>query len=143
MVLKKRCIMKRSCSVLKVIISIILIIFLISRVILTSLTLHDFFKIFYKFNGSDQLIRIVAVELLQAVDLLLIAIVFFVLSIGIRLLFKDEDKKIFYSKQTNFSDFDFDLVKKIRLIGLLTVNGQITRIPNYPIHQKQSNNQTI
>jgi len=84
--------MKSLYSALKVIIGIISVLFLISGIILTGLAIYDFFEISHRVQGSDTLVRIVAVGLLQAVDLLLIAIVFFVLSIGIRLLFKDEDK---------------------------------------------------
>jgi uncharacterized membrane protein YqhA len=84
--------MKSLYSVLKVIISVISELFLLSGIIITGLDIYDFFEIFHRVQGSDTLVNVVAVGLLQAVDLLLIAIVFFVLSIGTRLLFKDEDK---------------------------------------------------
>lgn len=84
--------MKSLYNVLKAIIGIISLLFLISGIILLGLALFDFVEIFHRVQGSDSVVRVVAVGLLQAVDLLLIAIVFFVLSIGVRLLFKDEDK---------------------------------------------------
>ncbi len=84
--------MKNLYSVLKVIIGVISVLFLLSGIILTGLAIYDFFEIFHRVQENDTLVNVVAVGLLQAVDLLLIAIVFFVLSIGTRLLFKDEDK---------------------------------------------------
>ncbi len=84
--------MKSLYSTLKVIIGIISVLFMVSGIILTGLAIYESIEIFHRVQGSDSLVKVIAVGLLQAVDLLLIAIVFFVLSIGIRLLFKDEDK---------------------------------------------------
>jgi uncharacterized membrane protein YqhA len=84
--------MKSIYSTLKAIIGIISVLFMVSGIILAGLAIYESIEIFQRVQGSDSLVRVIAVGLLQAVDLLLIAIVFFVLSIGIRLLFKDEDK---------------------------------------------------
>ena len=85
--------MKNMFSVLKVIVSIIAFFVFVSGLVLTALGVYDFVKIF-KYLGSnaeDNAARLMAVALLHAVDFFLVAIVFFVLSLGIILLFYHVD----------------------------------------------------
>jgi len=60
---------------------------------ITLLGLYDFVHVFSYFAEykNDMLIKMIAVGLLQAVDLFLIAIVMFVFSLGLLVLFDDKD----------------------------------------------------
>ena len=79
--------------ILKVLINIIALLVLASGVVLTGLGAYDFFHVFTYFDVSDShnATRLMVIGLLHAVDLFLVAIVFYVLSIGMMVLFLDAD----------------------------------------------------
>ena len=81
--------MKSMFNVLRVIVSIISLFVFASGVVLTGLGVYDFVKIFTHLGSDEEhsAARLMAVDLLHAVDFFLVAIVFFVLSLGMMLLF--------------------------------------------------------
>ena len=65
---------------------------LASGIILTGIGGYEFALVFpHLFSGDPQTGRLLAIDLLHAVDLFLVAIVFFVLSLGILVLFNNPD----------------------------------------------------
>lgn len=87
--------MKHIFNVLQVCIGVIAILVCLAGIILTGVGGYDMVVVFINTIDADQhhLASLIAIGLLSAVDLFLIAIVFFVLAIGIMLLFADPDKE--------------------------------------------------
>ncbi|AEV98211.1 hypothetical protein A4D02_35285 [Niastella koreensis] len=80
--------MKSITGALKFIIAIIAWLVFTSGLVLTCIGIYDFGKVFvYLANGAEHTTRMMAIGLLHAVDIFLVAIVFFVLSIGFFVLF--------------------------------------------------------
>ena len=80
--------MKNLFSLLTILVSVIAIIVFISGVVLTVLGGYDFIHAFtYLGAGEHNVVGMMAVSLLRAVDLFLVAIVFFIFSIGVLALF--------------------------------------------------------
>ena len=82
--------------ILKYLINIIAVLVLISGVVLTVMGGYDLVMVFTHFGTEEghNASRQVIIGLLHAVDLFLIAIVFFVLSIGMMVLFVDPDTSL-------------------------------------------------
>ena len=91
-----RPVMKHIFRVLKVLINIIALLVLASGIVLTILGGYDFVMVFSHFDVSDShsATRLMVIGLLHAVDLFLVAIVFFVLAIGMMVLFVDADGRL-------------------------------------------------
>ncbi|MBN8787331.1 MAG: YqhA family protein [Terrimonas sp.] len=84
--------MKSVFSVLIVIINIIALLIFASGLVMTILGGYDFLMVFSHFSTDQhETAGLMAVDLLNAVDIFLVAIVFFVLSIGIMILFNNPD----------------------------------------------------
>jgi uncharacterized membrane protein YqhA len=86
--------MKPFLFILSFVIRFIALFVFASGVLLTGLGAYDFFHAFSHFNKEAGMVGLFAVGLLQSVDLFLMAVVFFVFSIGILILFNthgDED----------------------------------------------------
>jgi uncharacterized membrane protein YqhA len=79
--------MKPYFHILNFVIRFIAIFVFASGVLLTGLGAYDFFHAFSHFNSPSGMVGLFAVGLLQSVDLFLMAVVFFVFSIGILILF--------------------------------------------------------
>ena len=80
--------MKQITGALKFIIAIIAWLVFISGIVLACIGIYDFAMVFvYLVNSAEHTTRIMAIGLLHAVDIFLVAIVFFVLSIGFFVLF--------------------------------------------------------
>jgi uncharacterized membrane protein YqhA len=86
--------MKNIFSTLRVFIGIIAVLVLAAGIVLTLLGAYDLVKVIADVRSFDteHLAKIMAIGLLSVVDLFLIAIVFFVLALGVMLLFVDPDK---------------------------------------------------
>jgi uncharacterized membrane protein YqhA len=87
--------MKNIFNVLQICIGIIAILVCIAGIVLTGLGGYDMVMVFINVMDADKhhLASLIAIGLLSAIDLFLIAIVFFVLAIGIMLLFADPSKE--------------------------------------------------
>jgi len=79
--------------ILKVLVNIVAVFVLASGVVLTFLGAYNFVMVFFQFRLGEghNAPGGMAIGLLHAVDLFLVAIVFYVLSIGIKVLFADPD----------------------------------------------------
>ena len=86
--------MKNIFSTLKFFIGVIAVLVLAAGIVLTALGAFDLVKVIVDIRLADteHLGKIIAIGLLSVVDLFLIAIVFFVLALGVMLLFMDPDK---------------------------------------------------
>ena len=86
--------MKRIFDTLRFCIGVIAVLVLFAGIILTILGGYDLVMVFAKAAEADKhhLANVVAIGLLSVMDLFLIAIVFFVLALGIILLFADPSK---------------------------------------------------
>lgn len=84
--------MKKIIGALKVIIAIIAWLVFASGIVLTCIGIFDFAKVFvYLAQGTENTRRLIAIGLLHAVDIFLVAIVFFVLALGFFVLFDTEE----------------------------------------------------
>ena len=84
--------MKSVFSVLIVIINIIALLIFASGLVMTILGGYDFLMVFSHFSADQhETAGLMAVDLLNAVDIFLVAIVFYVLSIGIMILFNNSN----------------------------------------------------
>lgn len=80
--------MKSITGALKIIIAIIAWLVFASGIVLTGIGIYDFAGVFvYLAKGAEHTTRLMAIGLLHAVDIFLVAIVFFVLSLGFFILF--------------------------------------------------------
>ena len=88
--------MKGLFNVLLVVIRAIAFIVFISGIIFTALGIYDFLHIF-SYLGEDRsgVVGFIAIGLLRSVDLFLVAIVFFVFSLGLFVLFFNKDESVF------------------------------------------------
>jgi uncharacterized membrane protein YqhA len=88
--------MKNIFLVLKVFTAIIAILIFLAGTVLTFLGGYEFWSVFTHFETADkhQLVGLMAIGLLRVVDLFLITIVFFVLALGIMVLFRSPDKPL-------------------------------------------------
>jgi len=87
--------MKNIYGVVRIFILVIAILMLLSGIILTGIGGYEFAAVFPHFASHEQQFgRIMAIDLLHAVDLFLVSIVFFVLSLGILVLFSSPDKPL-------------------------------------------------
>ena len=88
--------MRNVFNVLRVFISIIALLVLASGIVLTMLGVYDFVMTFVDQDYGDghNLARSMAVGLLKSVDLFLVAIVFFVFSLGILVLFHNAENPL-------------------------------------------------
>lgn len=88
--------MKRIFNILRFCIGVIAVMVLIAGIILTVVGGYDLVMVFAKAADADKhhLANVMAIGLLSAMDLFLIAIVFFVLALGILLLFADPSKEL-------------------------------------------------
>lgn len=86
--------MKGLFNTLKIFIGLIAGLVFIAGIILTLLGGYDLVMVFANLDTADQhhLANVIAIGLLSVIDLFLIAVVFFVLALGISLLFSDPDK---------------------------------------------------
>jgi uncharacterized membrane protein YqhA len=88
--------MKTLFNVLARIVRVIALLVFGAGIILTALGVYDFYHAFSHFSeGAEgfQLVGGIAVGLLRGVDLFLIAIVFFVFSLGLMILFNNKDEE--------------------------------------------------
>jgi uncharacterized membrane protein YqhA len=85
--------MRNTFKTLKVIIRVITVLVFGSGIVLTGLGAYEFAMVFFHFGEANMhdIVGLIAIGLLRAVDLFLIAIVFFVLSLGILVLFNEGD----------------------------------------------------
>jgi uncharacterized membrane protein YqhA len=88
--------MKNVFNALKFFISIIALLVLASGVVLTMLGVYDFVLAFIDqdYGDAHTLARSMAIALLKSVDLFLIAIVFFVFSLGVLVLFHNPENPL-------------------------------------------------
>lgn len=85
--------MKRTFGAVKFVVAVIALLVFASGIVLTIVGVYDFAIVFAHLGpGSQENIgRLMAIGLLHAVDIFLVAIVFFVLAIGILILFTDPE----------------------------------------------------
>jgi uncharacterized membrane protein YqhA len=84
--------MKTISSLLKIIIAVIAWFVFASGIVLTGIGIYDFvISLFYLLNGAEHASTLIAINLLRAVDIFLVAIVFFVMALGFFILFDDHD----------------------------------------------------
>jgi uncharacterized membrane protein YqhA len=85
--------MKYMYRILRFLINIIAVLVLCAGVVLTVMGGYDLVKVFSHFEAAEgeDISQLMIIGLLHAIDLFLIAIVFFVLSIGMMVLFVDPD----------------------------------------------------
>jgi|GEM_PF-1212141 len=87
--------MKNIYTTVRIIISVLALLMLLSGIALTVLGGYEFALVFTLLtNGMPHAGRMMAIDLLHAVDLFLVAIVFFVLSLGILVLFNNPDSPL-------------------------------------------------
>jgi uncharacterized membrane protein YqhA len=87
--------MKNIYSIVRIIINVLAFLMLLSGIVLTVLGGYEFVVVFSHLNNSDaHAARMMAIDLLHAVDLFLVAIVFFVLSLGTLVLFNNPDSPL-------------------------------------------------
>jgi uncharacterized membrane protein YqhA len=87
--------MKNIYSIVRIIITVLAFLMLLSGIVLTVLGGYEFVVVFsHLSNGDAHAARMMAIDLLHAVDLFLVAIVFFVLSLGILVLFNNPDSPL-------------------------------------------------
>ncbi|HET6995560.1 MAG TPA: YqhA family protein [Chitinophagaceae bacterium] len=86
--------MKNIFGTLKIFIGVIAVLVLVSGIVLTALGAYDLVKVVIDtdYMDTEHLGKVMAIGLLSVVDLFLIAIVFFVLALGVMLLFIDPAK---------------------------------------------------
>lgn len=89
--------MKNLFNVLRVLVIAIALTVFAAGIVLTVLGGYDFFHAFTYLGASEEynVVGMMAVALLRSVDLFLIAIVFFVFSIGVLALFNTRDEGVF------------------------------------------------
>ena len=85
--------MRKTFGAVKLVIGVIAILVFVSGIILTLIGIYDFVIVFAHLGPGDQsnIGRLMAIGLLHSVDMFLVAIVFFVLAIGMLILFTDPD----------------------------------------------------
>ena len=85
--------MKKAFGAVKTIIGVIAALVFVSGIILTLVGIYDFVVVFAHLGPGDQVNigRLMAIGLLHSVDMFLVAIVFFVLSIGMLILFTNPE----------------------------------------------------
>ena len=83
-------------SILKLIVNVIAALIFVSGVVLALLGGFDFVHAFGNLASTDKehFVQLMAVDMLRAVDLFLLAIVLFVFSLGLVMLFSNPDKPI-------------------------------------------------
>jgi uncharacterized membrane protein YqhA len=83
-------------NAVKGIINVIALLIFASGIVLAAIGAWDFVKVFFLIGSGDQtkLRSLMAIGLLHAVDAFLVAIVFFVLALGILILFNDPETKL-------------------------------------------------
>jgi uncharacterized membrane protein YqhA len=91
----ERAIMKNWFRIMRLLINVIAFFVLVSGMILTLLGVFHFVMVFFNFNSDSRNIPgMMAIGLLHAVDLFLVAVVFYVLAIGMLVLFADPEEKL-------------------------------------------------
>ena len=85
--------MKKAFGAVKTIIGVIAVLVFVSGIILTLVGIYDFVVVFAHLGPGDQanIGRLMAIGLLHSVDMFLVAIVFFVLAIGMLILFTNPE----------------------------------------------------
>ena len=85
--------MRKTFGAVKTIVGVIAVLVFLSGIILTLIGIYDFVIVFAHLAPGDQanIGRLMAIGLLHSVDMFLIAIVFFVLAIGMLILFTDPE----------------------------------------------------
>ena len=85
--------MRKTFSAIKIVIGVIAVLVFISGIILTLIGIYDFVVVFTHLGANQQanIGRLMAIGLLHSVDMFLVAIVFFVLAIGMLILFTDPE----------------------------------------------------
>lgn len=112
--------MKKIFSALRIIVSIIALLVFAAGVTFTVLGGYDFVTAFSHWRAGHDTGILIGINLMHAVDLFLIAIVFFVLSIGILILFNNTDET-FLSKLPEWLRIkDFLQLKVILWEAILT-----------------------
>src|SRR6476620_3971017 len=86
--------MKNWFRILRFLINIIALFVLISGLILTVLGVVHFVRVFFHLDAESNIPGRMAIGLLHAVDFFLVAIVFYVLAIGMLVLFADPEEKL-------------------------------------------------
>lgn len=86
--------MKLLFGLLNYVIRIIALFVFASGIVLTGLGAFDFFHAFSYVDSRKRMLALLAVGLLQSIDLFLMAIVFFVFSVGVLLLFNHNEHGI-------------------------------------------------
>jgi uncharacterized membrane protein YqhA len=85
--------MRKTFGAVKIIIGVIAVLVFLSGIILTLIGIYDFVIVFAHLGPSEQenIGRLMAIGLLHSVDMFLVAIVFFVLAIGMLILFTNPE----------------------------------------------------
>ena len=85
--------MRKTFGAVKTVVSVIAVLVFVSGIILTIIGIYDFVIVFAHLGPGEQtnIGRLMAIGLLHSVDMFLIAIVFFVLAIGMLILFTDPE----------------------------------------------------
>ena len=85
--------MRKTFGAVKIIIAVIALLVFVSGIILTFVGIYDFVIAFRHLGPSEEesIGRLIAIGLLHSVDMFLVAIVFFVLSIGVMILFTNPE----------------------------------------------------
>lgn len=135
--------MKNAYRILKIIIGIIALLIFLAGVVLVLLGTYDFAMAFSRFGSSDKhkLAGAIAIGLLAAVDLYLIAIVFFVFSLGLLVLFESPGVEIPVKIPEWLRVKNFIQLKVILWESILTtlVIGYLTSVAEKRISYKEIN----
>src|SRR5215471_3346099 len=83
--------MRKTFGAIKIVIGIIAGLVFVSGVILTVIGIYDFAIVFAHLGEQENIGRLMAIGLLHSVDMFLVAIVFFVLAIGMLILFTNPE----------------------------------------------------
>ena len=83
--------MRKTFGAIRIVIGIIAGLVFVSGVILTVIGIYDFAIVFAHLGGQENIGRLMAIGLLHSVDMFLVAIVFFVLAIGMLILFTNPE----------------------------------------------------
>lgn len=87
--------MKAIFNLLQIVISILAIILFLAGIVITVLGGYEFVHAFGHFSsGGDHMAGAMAIEILQSVDLFLIAVVLYVFSLGLLILFNNKPEQV-------------------------------------------------
>ncbi len=87
--------MKEIIRILRFVIAVIAWFVFASGIVLAGIGIYDFFMVFFALaKGSDHTTSLMVIGLLHAVDIFLVAIVFFVLALGFFVLFANQDSEL-------------------------------------------------